>query len=101
MVREQRELTAMRLEGLVLRDGQGALYEVPCLLIERYRVTDERAAELAGQSRAASMPAPEGGVLGAAAWSVQGGVYVAAGATGDGATSGRPGYITDTVYSPT
>src|SRR4051812_20728890 len=39
--------TPLELEGLVLSDADGAYYEVPRVVIERYRVTDERAAELA------------------------------------------------------
>jgi hypothetical protein len=41
--------TPLELEGLVLSDADGAFYEVPRVVIERYRVTDERAAELAAE----------------------------------------------------
>jgi hypothetical protein len=79
MREEQREDPEVRLEGLVLRDSRGWLYEVPCLVIERYRVPEERAMELArglgdgvappGDGRADDADAP---------WVVRGGVYVSA-----------------------
>ena len=63
-----------RLEGLVLRDGQGIFYEVPCVVIERYRVSVERAAELSARKDVASSAGErtDGGAL---AWSIAEGVY--------------------------
>lgn len=60
------------LEGLVLRDGNGILYEVPCAVVERYRVSSERADELSTQSD----PAPAAvSQLATANWSLHGAVY--------------------------
>ncbi len=59
------------LEGLVLRDGAGAFYEVPCVVIERYRVPVERAVELLHE--AADDPAR----FAMPHWVVHGGIYAA------------------------
>lgn len=58
----------LRLEGLLLCDGTGACYEVPRVVIERYRV-------------ARQLPAPDGAASSAAprlAWVVAGGIYAPA-----------------------
>jgi hypothetical protein len=56
----------VRLEGLILHDGS-AYYEVPCLVIERYRVSDQRHAEIAATGEADHSAQP--------AWIVYGGIY--------------------------
>lgn len=58
-----------RLEGIILRDSANALYEVPALVIERYRVTPDRAAELAVDAAAL------GGAGGGAWWTVAGAIF--------------------------
>lgn len=45
-----------RVEGVILRDHDGALYEVPSLVIERYRVSADRAAELTDERAAPDGP---------------------------------------------
>lgn len=62
-----------RLEGLVLRDGDGAYYEVPRVVIERYRVANPQSAPpgalpISG-SKGDLNPTPD------SAWQVAGGVY--------------------------
>lgn len=58
-----------RMEGIILRDHDGALYEVPSLVIERYRVSADRAVELSG---AAAMPDE---IETGAWWTVAGAVF--------------------------
>jgi len=58
------------LEGLLLSDGSGAFYEVPTVVIARYRVSDEEVASLgrAGQLSGTEKPHRP-------AWTVHGGIY--------------------------
>lgn len=77
MTRDQWEPRDLRLEGLVLRDAHGVLYEVPCTLIERYRVTEEQAAELAELLAATDGPAASS-IPESDAWIVRGGVFAPA-----------------------
>jgi hypothetical protein len=73
-------LGAPRLEGLILRDDAGSLYEVPCALIERYRVSVDRAAEIGAPPGApAALP-----------WVLHGGSYASTpGVTHHAPASGR------------
>jgi hypothetical protein len=57
------------LEGIVLHDGEGGFYELPWSVVERYRVSDTRALELAEPR-----PADVRGFVGTS-WSILGGVY--------------------------
>jgi hypothetical protein len=66
----QEPIMPLEMEGLVLRDGDGAFYEVPRVVIERYRVTEERAAELT-----AELPADMAPVSLTLAWRVTSAVY--------------------------
>lgn len=67
---EQRvQSVAERLEGIILHDGDGGFYEVPWSVVERYRVSDVRATELAGPE-----PAEVRGFNGQP-WTILGGVY--------------------------
>jgi hypothetical protein len=84
MTADEDRPAAMRLEGLVLRDGQGWIYEVPCLVIERYRVTDERAAELTARPAGSARQPVSAATLASLAWTVQGGVYVTTTSAGEG-----------------
>jgi hypothetical protein len=58
------------LEGLVLGDGTGAFYEVPTMVIARYRLADDEVVRLrlAGQLSGADEPQRP-------AWTVHSGVY--------------------------
>lgn len=70
----------LRLEGLVLSDEFGTLYEVPCVVIERYRLLETPpGAEDSAAGANASHTAV--GVHQPAPWMVRGGVYVAAAST--------------------
>jgi len=75
MTREPQQAAEARLEGLLLRDGHGNIYEVPCTVIERYCVTEERAAELrerlATDRRASSAGPDQRTVLW---WALEGGI---------------------------
>ena len=76
MTARQRERQDLRLEGIVLSNGRGDLYEVPCLVIERYRVSEERATELAARLGSGQADSDDGRCKDEAPWSVQGGIYV-------------------------
>ena len=76
MTAKQREQQEFRLEGIVLSNGRGDLYEVPCLVIERYRVSEERAQELAAGLGSTRADSDDGRCEDEAPWSVQGGIYV-------------------------
>lgn len=73
---KQWEPQDLRLEGIVLSNGRGDLYEVPCLVIERYRVSEERATELAAGLGSTKADSDDGRFEDEAPWSVQGGIYV-------------------------
>jgi hypothetical protein len=92
------DMVAWNLEGLVLRDGSGRLYEVPRVVIERYRMEVERAAELMGTT-AAEASARWLGVLRPAAWTVDGGIYVA-GSAAAAMTAEQRGLATDHTVEP-
>ncbi len=72
--------TRLRLEGLVLCDEDGTLYEVPRVVIERYRMvesplrpeTDAARSDGDGATVGVHQPAP---------WIVRSGVYVTASST--------------------
>jgi hypothetical protein len=66
MTREARDTGIDHLEGLILHDGS-AYYEVPCLVIERYRVSEQRHAEIAAARDADSSAEP--------VWIVYSGIY--------------------------
>jgi hypothetical protein len=73
---QPQDASGWRLEGLVLRDGAGRLYEVPRAVIERYRVV---ATEIAERTAATADALQAGlGTMRPAAWRVAAGIYVAA-----------------------
>ncbi|MGD9890997.1 MAG: hypothetical protein AB7R89_18205 [Dehalococcoidia bacterium] len=89
MADEQRERPALRLEGIVLCDGDGALYEVPYLVIERYRVSTDREKELTiALADERAMSGDRGGEADGGPWAVRGGIYASASAS-DATAAGR------------
>jgi hypothetical protein len=66
-------LAGLRLEGLLLRDGEGAYYEVPCVIIERYRIASVFTTQ--PQQRPAVDGAGNRDLAPDSAWIVAGGVY--------------------------
>jgi hypothetical protein len=71
------------LEGLVLRDSAGRFYEMPLMVVERYRVSEARAEELAGQAASDVHGFAE------RMWIVAGGIY--ARPSGDGRATRESG----------
>lgn len=91
MLHEERQSPAMRLEGLVLGDEHGNLYEVPCLVIERYRVTEERAKDLTtAHTEADSTFGDRWEAAKHTPWAVRGAVYTRAMSCGDERHGVRP-----------
>ena len=78
------QLSPGNLEGLVLRDGDGRYYEVPRVVIERYRMADADAAGLSRSSHDSSAsPGANGLPAGALPWSIHDGIYLPARAEPD------------------
>lgn len=70
MMQREKRPPVGELEGLVLSDGSGAFYEVPTVVIARYRVPADEVASLGRVGQLSGADEPHG-----PAWTVYGGVY--------------------------
>jgi hypothetical protein len=70
MTQRENQTAIGGLEGLVLGDGTGAFYEVPTVVIARYRLADDEVVRLRVAAQLSGTDEPQ-----RPAWTIHSGVY--------------------------